>query len=250
MRRITLVLAGLLLGAFTLAVPSTALAATTCSYPADVLDLTNWKETLPIGSAGSPTEITQPQLATYSVDPWFVATPACDGVQFRAPVDGVTTSGSSYPRSELREMTNNGTTNASWSSDSGTSTMVINEAVTALPNTKPHIVVGQIHDSSNDISVFRLEGSTLYVTNGDTSHYAVATTNYQLGTPFEAKFVVSNNQIQAYYNGTLVTTIPASFSGAYFKAGAYTQANCTNSSPCDDTNYGESVIYSLSVTHT
>ncbi len=45
---------------------------------------------------------------------------ACDGVQFRAPVDGVTTSGSSYPRSELREMTDSGSSEASWSSTSGT----------------------------------------------------------------------------------------------------------------------------------
>jgi hypothetical protein len=66
---------------------------------------------------------------------------------------------------------------------------------------------------------------------------------------FEAKFVVSGNQIKAYYNGNLVTTISKCFSRAYFKAGAYTQANCTNSSPCSSSNYGEVIIYSLSVSH-
>jgi hypothetical protein len=220
-----------------------------CAYPADVLDLSNWKVTLPTGSPGSPTQITQPALATYSIDPWFTATAACDGVRFRAAVNGVTTSGSSYPRSELREMANSGSSNASWSSTSGTHTMVIDEAVTALPAVKPHVVAGQIHDASDDLAVFRLEGTNLYVTNGNDSHYELVTSSYVLGTEFEATFVVGGGQIKAYYNGVLQTTISSSFSGAYFKAGEYTQANCGNSSPCSSDNYGEVVIYGLTVTH-
>lgn len=220
-----------------------------CSYPADVLNLTNWKVTLPTGSSGSPTEIKQPALDTYTIDPYFKATSSCDGVQFQAPVNGVTTSGSSYPRSELREMANNGSSNASWSSNSGTHTLVIEQAITALPNTKPHVVAGQIHDSSDDVTVFRLEGSSLYVTNGNTTHHKLITSSYVLGTRFQAKFVVSGGQIKAYYNGLLQTTLSKSFSGGYFKAGAYTQANCSNSSPCSSTNYGQVIIYSVTVTH-
>jgi hypothetical protein len=216
--------------------------------PADRLNLSNWKITLPIGSAGSPTQVKQPQLASYSIDPWFINDPGGAGVRLRAAVNGVTTSGSRYPRSELREMTNNGTANASWSSTSGTHTMVINEAITALPAVKPHVVAGQIHDANGDVMVFRLEGSSLYLTNGDTSHYKLVTSNYVLGTPFEAKFVVSGGLVRAYYNGVLQTTLAKSFSGAYFMAGTYTQANCSNSSPCSSSNYGQVVIYSLSAT--
>ena len=51
--------------------------------------------------------------------------------------------------------------------------------------------------------------------------------------------MVSNGSIKAYYNNVLQATIPKSFSGGYFKAGVYTQANCTNSSPCDTSNYGD-----------
>lgn len=221
----------------------------TCRYPADVLNLTNWYLGLPIGQSESPTNIRQPQLATYSIDPWFVTTAGCTGVRFRAAVNGVTTSGSSYPRSELREMKNNGADNASWSSTSGTHTMVVQEAITALPQDKPHVVAGQIHDSSDDVSVFRLEGTNLYVTNGDTSHHKLVTSGYQLGTRFEAKFVVSGGTIRAYYNGVLQTTISRGFSGGYFKAGAYTQANCGNSDPCSTSNYGQVEIYGLTVTH-
>ncbi len=220
----------------------------TCSYPADVLSLSNWYEGLPIGESEHPDNIKQPQLATYKLDPWFVPSAGCTGVQFRAAVNGVTTGGSSYPRSELRETS--GSDLAGWSSASGTSTMVIKEAITHLPADKPHVVAGQIHGSSDDISVFRLEGSNLYVTNGDDAHYKLITSSYQLGTVFEAKFVVSGGTIQAYYNGALQTTISQDFSGAYFKAGAYTQANCGNSAPCSTSNYGEVIIYNLTVTHT
>jgi hypothetical protein len=219
-----------------------------CKYPADVLDLTNWYEGLPIGEPEKPRNVEQPELATFSIDPWFKATPDCTAVQFRAAVNGVTTSGSSNPRSELREMTDSGTTKASWSSTSGTHTMVIDEAITALPQERPYIVAGQIHDASDDVSVFRLEGSKLYITNGN-DKYKLVTDNYALGTRFEAKFVVSEGQIRAYYNGVLQATLSKSFSGAYFKAGAYTQANCTNSSPCSDSNYGEVKIYKLTVSH-
>ncbi|MBV1855148.1 polysaccharide lyase family 7 protein [Catellatospora sp. NEAU-YM18] len=217
--------------------------------PADVLNLTNWKVTLPTGASESPTEIKQPALDGYSVDPWFKATSGCDAVQFRAAVNGVTTSGSGYPRSELREMTGNGATNASWSSTSGTHTLIVNEAFTTLPATKPHLVGAQIHDSADDVTVFRLEGSSLYITNGDTPHHKLVTSNYVLGTRFEAKFVVSGGQVKAYYNGVLQTTISKNFSGAYFKAGSYTQANCSNSSPCSSSNYGQVLIYGLTVTH-
>ncbi|MEU4745998.1 polysaccharide lyase family 7 protein, partial [Actinosynnema sp. NPDC023658] len=218
-----------------------------CRYPADVLDLTDWYVGLPVGEEESPTNVGQPELATYSADPWFRTTPACDGVRFRAAVNGVTTSGSSYPRSELREMS--GSAKASWSSTSGTHTMVVDEAITALPRDKPHVVAGQIHDSGDDVSVFRLEGSKLYVTDGDTAHHKLVTDAYVLGTRFQAKFVVGDGRIKAYYNGVLQTTITKSFSGAYFKSGAYTQANCTNSSPCDAGNYGEVEVYRLTVTH-
>jgi hypothetical protein len=220
-----------------------------CSVPADVLDLTDWYVGLPIGSEESPKNVRQPQLDSYSVDPWFTATPDCGGVQFRAAVDGVTTSGSSYPRSELREMTDGGSDEAAWSSTSGTHTMVVRERITHLPQDKPHVVAGQIHDSDDDVSVFRLEGTRLYVTNGDNAHHKLVVDNYRLGTEFEAKFVVSGGKVRAYYNGTLQTTITTSFSGAYFKAGAYTQANCGNSSPCDEDNYGQVVITGLTVTH-
>ncbi len=221
---------------------------TGATYPAQILNLTNWKITLPIGSSGSPTEIKQPALTTYKIDPWFVVKGS--GVQFRAAVNGTTTSGSSYPRSELREMTGSGTTNASWSSTSGTHTMTVDTMVTHLPNTKPHLVIGQIHDSADDVTVFRVEGTTLWITDGNTTHGFAVDTNFALNKRVSIKFEVSAGKVKYYYNGTLLPYSQSkSFSGAYFKAGAYTQANCSNSSPCDSSNYGEVIMYNVTVTH-
>ncbi|WP_239072434.1 polysaccharide lyase family 7 protein [Streptomyces bauhiniae] len=217
--------------------------------PAGLLNLTNWKETLPTGPAESPTEIKQPQLATYSNDPYFTVNAPGDAVQFRAAVNGTTTSGSGYPRSELREMKNSGADEASWSATSGTHTLIVREAFTHLPNDKPQVVGAQIHDAGDDITVFRLEGNSFYVTKGDSPHYKLVTSDYRLGTVIEAKYVVSGGQIKAYYNGTLVTTIAYTGSGNYFKVGSYVQANCTNSSPCSSANYGETNVYSVTVTH-
>ena len=219
-----------------------------CQYPSQVIDLSKWKLTLPIGSEGSPKEITQPSLKTFMSKPYFQPTSDCNAVVFRAPVDGATTSGSKNPRSELREMGENGGS-AAWSSSSGTHTLVVDEAFTKLPEGKPQLVGAQIHDDKDDISVFRLEGTNLYVTDGNNPHYKLVTSSYQLGTRYQAGFVVSDNTVKAYFNGKLVATLSKSFSSAYFKAGAYTQANCSNVSACDQNNYGETMIYGVKATH-
>lgn len=214
--------------------------------PAKILNLTNWKLTLPTGTAESPAEIKQPELANFLLDPWFVT--ANGGVRFRAAVNAPTTSGSSYPRSELREMTNNGKDKANWSATAGTHTMTIDEAITATPLKKPHVVAGQIHDSSDDIIVIRLEGNHLFVdVDGDT--VKSLDTNYTLGKRFTVKFEVSGGVTKIYYNGTEMYTLTKDYSGAYFKAGAYTQSNCSKEDVCSDGNYGEVIIYSLTVTH-
>lgn len=222
------------------------------AYPSQILNLTNWKLTLPTGEKEKPIEIKQPNLAAFQIDPWFISLPNGTGVRFRSPVNGVTTKGSDYPRAELREMTNSGASNASWNSNSGTHTMLITEAITALPEKKKHIVVAQIHDANEDVIVIRLDDRNLYI-NVDGKNTQTLDSNYSLGKRFSVKFVVKNGQTEIYYNGSSnpVYRLSKDYSDAYFKAGAYTQSNCSKeeSSKCTDTNYGEVIIYQLSVTH-
>ncbi|WP_149829174.1 polysaccharide lyase family 7 protein [Streptomyces tailanensis] len=254
----TCVLAGITAAVSTAALTLPAQAATSapheraaarCAYPSEVLDLSNWKLTLPTGEDEDPTEIRQPKLATFSADPWFKVNAACDAVRFRAAVNGVTTGGSSYPRAELREMTEDGSDEAAWSTTDGKHTLVVTEAFTALPKKKPQVVGAQVHGGDDDVTVFRLDGSKLYITDGDDSRHHLVTDDYELGTEFEARFVAEDGEIDVYYNGDLQTTISHDGDTNYFKAGAYTQANCDNSDPCSAKNYGEVRISGIKVTH-
>ena len=215
-----------------------------------LFNLSNWKLTLPTGSSGKPAEIRQPVLNTYRLEPWFI--PGSDALRFRAPVNGATTGGSKYPRSELREMTNNGTANASWTSFWGTHTLFLDEAITAVPKTKQHVVAGQIHDANDDIIVIRLEYPNLYV-NADGKNVYTLDSGYTLGKRFTIKFVVKTGETEVYYNNNSkpVYTLSKDYSGAYFKAGAYIQSNCTKESSegCNADNFGEVLIYQADITH-
>ncbi|MDP2310815.1 MAG: polysaccharide lyase family 7 protein [Pseudomonadota bacterium] len=217
-------------------------------FPSDVLNLTNWKLTLPVGDAESPTEIEQPELESYSIDPYFLLSPTGDGVVFRANAGGVSTSGSGYPRSELREMTNDGADKASWSTSSGTHTLTITQAITHLPEVKPHVVAGQIHDANDDVVVIRLEADRLFVDQGGTN-IGDLDTSYQLGEEFTVRFVAENGEIGVYYEdmATPAVTLRADTDGCYFKAGTYTQSNTDRGDAPEA--YGEVEIYDLVVSH-
>ena len=227
----------------------------TARYPAALLDLTNWKVTLPVdaagGTIGRATEVTQPLLATFIKEPFFVV--RSDGaVRFRAPTNGATTQGSSYPRSELREMADGGTRLAAWSTTEGRHSMTIEQAITAVPATKRHVVAGQIHDGGDDVITIRLEQPRLFVDhNGVTGR--TLSSGYVLGTRFTVRFEASDGEIRIYYNGgaTPSDTLARAGGGMYFKAGAYTQSNCMRETvtPCGESNFGEVVIYTLRVDH-
>ena len=221
--------------------------------PAEVLDLGNWKLTLPIGEEEHPTEIRQPELDGYSHEEYFRVNETGDAVRFRAPVNGVTTGGSGNPRSELREMERpteaDGADEIAWSAEEGTHRLTLTEAFTHLPEGRPWVVGAQIHGEDDDVTALRLEGDELWITEGDTRHHHLITDDYTLGTFFEFSYVVGDGEIDIYYNGELETTLAYSGDGNYFKAGAYTQANCDTTSPCSDDNYGETEIAQLEVVH-
>lgn len=224
------------------------------SYPFDVIG-GPWKLTLPINGAA---EIKLPELKTYQSE-WFRLNATHDAAVFRARTDGATTSNSSNPRSELREMTA-ANTNASWSSTSGSHSMEIVQAVNVLPiGSKPVVVTGQIHDASDDISVFRVEGNTsgdrsiasIWITNGNTSHGHLVTNAYKLGTVYRVGFQVAKGIISYTFNGQPVAyQLASSFSGGYFKAGSYNQSG-GNITPLADgsADYAEVTIYALQVCH-
>ncbi len=237
--------------------PSPTNPPTSCNVPHDVLPMDYWKITIPFtspqggsdGNTNEADEVDWPAIASYERSPYFTNS-GCNYVQFRAHVGGATTNGSGYPRSELREMNYRGN-ETSWSSGSGTHTLEVDLRVTQLPPVKSHITVMQIHGGGDDIITFRLENSKLFL-EIDGSDGPVATSSYTLGQRVKLKFVVSNNQTRAYYNGSLFHTHNQSYSGAYFKTGAYTQSACGGNNDVSGescSSFGEVEIFDINLSH-
>ena len=176
---------------------------------------------------------------------------------FRAPVEGVTTENSSYPRTELREMTADGRREAAWSSSTGRHVLTVTQAITATPRAKPHVVAGQIHDAEDDVVMIRLEGRRLFV-ESDGDDVGLLDGHYRLGTRFSVTITASAPGIRIRYTPprawraggapkTRVVDVPKAGRGWYFKAGCYPQSSPERGDRAGA--YGEVVIYALNVQH-
>ncbi|MGE3289750.1 MAG: polysaccharide lyase family 7 protein [Pseudonocardia sp.] len=224
--------------------PATSVPGTAAQYPGQILDLRDWYLTLPTGTPEDPDTVHQPELETYS-GPYFRIDDAGTGVLFTANAGGATTKGSSYPRSELREM--DGTEKASWSNTVGTHTMTVRGAVLALPPAKPEIVVAQIHDADDDVVLVRVEDDELLVEWDDGDSKAVLDPAYRLGSPYDVRITATEGRIDVYLGGERKVSVPLRGSGWYFKAGAYLQSNVDRGDAPDAV--GEAVIEQLRVEH-
>jgi len=214
--------------------------------------------TLPIDATGDgkADEILQPQLASFMLVPPFHVSDDGAGVVFWANCGGATTSGSGYPRSELREM--NGGTGAAWgTADGHVHTMTLRESITHVPDVKREVVAGQIHDSRDDVieirysQNYKVPGKNyLFVEaseSGTSRDLGALDDHYVLGIPFDLKIEAANGMINVWYNGLLKVGYPRTSTGDYFKAGAYTQSNTSKGDL--PSAYGEVVIHNLVVTH-
>lgn len=243
--------------------------------PRSAMDLAPWGLNIPFNEDGidGPLErsawISGAALDWY-VLPWYFETNACNtGVIFRAHAGGATTGGSGYPRSELREMQPTGNRRASWDSDSGRHVMRIVQSINRLPEMKSHVVAGQIHDDDDDVTVVRLEGTKLWMTDGNDKMDPPITESYQAGAPFEIMFVVEDDETLLYYRqrpdlGTgdappepfdlsePTRTLQRRYVEAYFKAGSYVQSACDGDRKVDGeacSAYAEVEIFELEVSH-
>lgn len=218
------------------------------SKPGDVLDLRFWKLTLPSGEPGKPTEVEWPALHTFVHDQFFFVDARTHGVVFRAPVGGVTTAHSRYPRSELREMAGGGVDKAAWSTTRGLHVLTVTEAVTHLPVAKPEVVAAQIHDATDDVVMVRLERDRLFV-EADGKDVGTLQSEYRLGMPFTLRLEASRGHVRVYFDGTSAPAVDLerAASDCYFKAGAYTQSNPTRGD--EPSAYGEVEILRLDVLH-
>jgi hypothetical protein len=207
--------------------------------PSGNFDLSHWKLTLPVDSNGTTNgtaaEIQVSQMvAGYTNALYFYTAP--DGAMlFWCPVDGTTTSGSSYPRSELREMLNPSSTSVNWSGY-GTHILTAQCKVTQIPSSKK-VIIGQIHSfTGNAYPTLKLqynngsiEALYKFSPNSDVDTKYTVATGVALGNTI-------NYQIKMA-DGLLLTTVNGNTQGTnifltdpdwtnqtmYFKAGNYCQ---------------------------
>lgn len=217
----------------------------TAPAPVPPIDRTLWKLTLPVdasgGFSGTAIEI-KPLPATYERAPYFYT--AADGaLTFMAPANGATTSGSHYPRSELREMTSGGT-EAAWTiAQGGTlgASLAVDELPVASTGKNGRIVIGQIHGPSDELCRLYYDNGRLYF-HDDKSGPSRTELEYELRSPtgaaaniplhdvFDYSIVVANGTltVSAQHNGiaySATETINSFWTGKalYYKAGAYVQ---------------------------
>ena len=211
--------------------------------PSEIIDTGDWYLTLPTGREGRPDLVEGSALARYHSQ-FFQLNQARNGVVFTAGTDGATTSGSQYPRSELREMF--GSEKASWDGRKGKHTMEIVQAITETPEEKPDVIAGQIHGTSDDLMQVHLSGQRLRVKYADRKKFVDLDPNYRLGTVFTVRIESSGGRVKVWYNGQQEADLPISSSTSYFKAGVYTNSNASKG---DRSGTGQVVIRSLAIRH-
>jgi Ca2+-binding RTX toxin-like protein len=133
--------------------------------PSSYFDLSGWKIALPVdasgGSVGKAVEITN--LQGFEDIRYFYET-SSGAMVFRANVGGARTTGSSFARSELREM--NGNAAAGWNLETGgfmTATLAVNEAPTLLNGNSGRMVIGQIHGKEEELLKIYWDKGTVYI---------------------------------------------------------------------------------------
>jgi hypothetical protein len=204
--------------------------------PGGNFDLSLWELQEPVGSPGSPTTISPAQLQGPNGfhDTYFFTDPTDGSMAFWDPENGVTTPNSSYPRSELREMTAAGAP-ANWPI-TGTNTLSATLKATQIPS---HLAVGQIHLGTGtpastkpllELFYFATGAIVLAIeqtpAGGNEVMHPVG--NVAVGTKWSYEIGLTGNAISLIIDGGTKQTFAMSSTfnqeGMYFKAGDYDQS--------------------------
>lgn len=206
--------------------------------PGGNFDLTRWY----LGTPDTPQSLSIPtvELIDGHTSAWFFTAP--DGAMaFWAPVTGGTTSGSSYPRSELREQLNPPENSINWTVR-GTHILEAECRVRILPSSGT-VIIGQIHGYLGDARpLFKLvynrgtlDAQVKQSPSSDTDlhHYFP---NIPTNSLIAYRIVLEDGVLHFTINGEtrsahLLANDPAwAEQTFYFKAGAYVIDNSGNSS--------------------
>jgi hypothetical protein len=79
-------------------------------------------------------------------------------------------------------------------------TMRLRQAITRVPEVKPHVVSAQIHDSEDDVLAIRVEGERLSAQYDDGQNELVIDPVYVLGRPYDLRITAANSRIEISYS--------------------------------------------------
>ncbi|WP_372720007.1 polysaccharide lyase family 7 protein [Novipirellula sp.] len=118
----------------------------TAADPESRIDLSHWKLTLPTDASnrfsGHPSEVSASKLVAGFQNAYF-QTDARGHLVFWCPVNGATTEGTEFPRSELREMPDPNAPDVNWPAH-GTHILDARCRVMQVPSNSK-VIIGQIH---------------------------------------------------------------------------------------------------------
>jgi len=226
-------------------------------------DLKDWKLQTINTVNNTFKEITASNLVAGYFSDLFYSNPSDGSMVFKVPSNGGTTSGSDYPRCELRQMT----AGANWAIKDATEHYLYAECkVTQVANAKPQIIIGQIHGSEANSEMIKLRWSgykagkcfveARFEKNDLTkTEYGVTLANsLSLGDLIKYSITMKSGKITVTVNGTSASqTYTSTFFGTtdayYFKAGNYLQYN-NQTVPDPTLIYGQTQFYKLSLDKT
>lgn len=238
---------------------------TDMAFNSDFFQLSNWKLTLPTDASGGTGGIAKEikNLIGYEGKGSFYD--AADGAMvFRADTDGATTVGTTYARSELREM--NGKKEANWTLSEGgrmSATLKVDSVPTLDDGSLGRICIGQIHGEDQELVRLYWENGTVYFVNDiagsdgrertfSFGNLTGGTPSIELGETFSYVIDASGDKlsIDIYADGELYSSFsrinPAWQSDQfYFKAGVYLGVNEKSGE-----GTGQASFYGLDVGHT
>jgi hypothetical protein len=213
------------------------------------IDYSIWVLQLPTGSGTSPTTISSAKLLAGYSDAYFY--PAADGGQtFMDPPTGVTTSGSTRCRTEMRESGANGG-QAAWPS-TGTNTMTVTGKVVKGSS----VTVAQVFDGAggNTLCELQFNGkgfSLLYEESKGAGNSVGLNAPVALNAKYTFTLSLSSGVLAVTINGKQVYThTPGAGTQAskfYFKVGNYDQG--TSAGPVSTTAHSVVENYSVEVVH-
>jgi len=212
--------------------------------PGTNFNLSHWELTLPVdssgGTNGSPLVISATQLVAGYTNAAFFYTDTDGAMVFDCPALGATTSGSSNPRTELREMLNTNDNSVDWTAN-GVSVLTGQCKVNAIA-IGGAVAIGQAHGYNVNIPLVILrydntknlgtiDASVKYNTtnapvNGDTDK-TLTFSNVGLNNLINYQIMLSNGVVFITINGSTqsqnIYATDTNWAGVnfYFKAGDY-----------------------------